>query len=95
MFYPPGKEKKLLNMDYSLPTDVKATKTYEGDGDKIVFLQEEGDVIFVPSNWFHQVTNIVSIRNIKTFQNNFFRAKQYRSTTIGLMGQTFIMYGII
>lgn len=53
-FFPPGTEAKLRERN-GLMFDVRGTDR-EALGIKII--QEEGEVIFVPSGWHHQVANL-------------------------------------
>lgn len=60
--FPPGVEKELVDEHGNLLFDVRG---HPGAGRGIKILQQEGEVIFVPSGWHHQVVNVdfVSLHN--------------------------------
>ncbi|XP_074629189.1 2-oxoglutarate and iron-dependent oxygenase JMJD4-like isoform X2 [Acropora palmata] len=66
LLYPPGQEKYLTDRLGNLAYDVLSDDMYDGkkfpDFDKarkpITVIQREGEVIFVPSGWHHQVMNL-------------------------------------
>jgi len=63
IFLPPGEEKKLTDKLGNLVFDLQSPEARElelrnGEVVKIVLTQRTGDVVFVPSGWFHQVHNL-------------------------------------
>ena len=57
-FLLPGEEEKIRDPLGNLPFDL-ATEDLGDKGIKCVeVIQEVGEIIFVPSGWFHQVRNI-------------------------------------
>ena len=61
IMFPPGEEEKLkkLTGNNSLPNDVSEIDLTSCDARFIDLTQNEGEIIFVPSGWFHQVWNLV------------------------------------
>lgn len=55
IFYPPNTEDKLRDRFGNLPFDVNVEKD---ENDRIVIMQERGEIIFVPTGWHHQVHNM-------------------------------------
>ena len=54
----PGEEEKLKDKHGNLPFDLRECNL-EGIR-KVEVTQREGEVLFVPSGWFHQVHNLVN-----------------------------------
>ena len=57
---PPGEEQKLKTESLSLPNDLSKIDLTALGINFIDFIQKEGEIIFVPSGWHHQVWNLVS-----------------------------------
>lgn len=57
IFYPPGEENHLKDNFGKLPYNVTDAKNYT-DHTGIEVFQYQGEIIFVPSSWHHQVFNI-------------------------------------
>lgn len=62
---PPGLEEELREESRDLPYDLRLTELYRRSLDKtssggqlLEVIQEAGQIIFVPSNWHHQVHNL-------------------------------------
>ncbi|XP_052897264.1 2-oxoglutarate and iron-dependent oxygenase JMJD4 homolog [Anopheles moucheti] len=55
---PPGEEQKLLNSVRSLPFSVTEQSLQAAGVTFFSVLQQPGEAIFVPSGWYHQVTNV-------------------------------------
>ena len=55
---PAGQEEKLRNNE-KLPNDIGKINLKAAGIDFIDIIQTDGQVIFVPSGWFHQVWNLV------------------------------------
>ena len=55
---PAGQEKKLRT-NGKLPNDIGKINLKAAGIDFIDIIQTDGQVIFVPSGWFHQVWNLV------------------------------------
>jgi len=58
---PPGEELKLMSESLSLPNDLSKIDLVACGINFIDFVQKEGEIIFVPSGWHHQVWNLVSL----------------------------------
>ena len=62
MFLPPGEEDKLRDSLGNLVFDLESAEAAElaetREVVKIEVIQEAGEVVFVPSGWFHQVHNL-------------------------------------
>ena len=56
MILPPGKEEGFKDHLGNLPYDLEP---YLGELEKYIVVQNQGDAIFVPSGWHHQVWNVV------------------------------------
>ena len=52
-----GSEESLRMTSGTLPSDLR--ECTETDTNRIEVIQEEGEIIFVPSDWYHQVFNEV------------------------------------
>lgn len=68
IFFPPGEELKLLSQlkITSLPYDLGKVDLQTLDISYYDLIQNAGEIVFVPSGWFHQVWNLVNSFN--TFQ---------------------------
>lgn len=52
--------------------DIRAHRQKWKDAEVIEFIQEPGQIVFIPSTWYHQVHNIVSfIRSKKREKSEF------------------------
>uniref|UniRef100_T1J5J7 Jumonji domain-containing protein 4 n=1 Tax=Strigamia maritima TaxID=126957 RepID=T1J5J7_STRMM len=67
---PPGTEKKLTDSLGNLPYDLEEVKTQIPG--LIDVLQGPGEIIFVPSNWHHQVYNLARIEDTISINRNWF-----------------------
>ena len=56
--FPPGEENKLKDRFGKLPFNVVDALVDNSDIEPIVLFQREGEIIFVPSGWHHQVHNL-------------------------------------
>ncbi|XP_001237878.3 2-oxoglutarate and iron-dependent oxygenase JMJD4 homolog [Anopheles gambiae] len=55
---PPGEERKLLNSLRNLPFSVTEQTLRDAGVTFFTIEQEAGEAIFVPTGWYHQVTNV-------------------------------------
>ncbi|ELU02976.1 hypothetical protein CAPTEDRAFT_158070 [Capitella teleta] len=62
IFLPPGEEEKLKDRFGQLPMDLRQVDLSECRIHEV--LQEEGEVVFVPSGWHHQVFNMADTISI-------------------------------
>ena len=63
IFLKPGEENKLKDKLGNLVFDIDSDEAHDrilekGEVDKIEFIQETGEIVFVPSGWYHQVHNL-------------------------------------
>ncbi|CAL1539742.1 unnamed protein product, partial [Lymnaea stagnalis] len=67
IFFPPGSEKKLKDKHEHLAFDLRSQELYDPDkypdaasvvDNAITVLQNPGEIIFIPSGWYHQVFNL-------------------------------------
>lgn len=81
LLFPPGQEDFLKDIHGQLTYDATSKelndytryKAYDKRVLKYIdIIQQEGEIIFVPSGWYHQVWNIVNI-----FNYNYFYLKNY------------------
>jgi len=68
---PPGEEQKLKTESLSLPNDLSKIDLTALGINFIDFIQKEGEIIFVPSGWHHQVWNL---ENTISINHNWFNA---------------------
>jgi len=68
---PPGEELKLMSESLSLPNDLSKIDLVACGINFIDFVQKEGEIIFVPSGWHHQVWNLETTISIN---HNWFNA---------------------
>jgi oxalate decarboxylase/phosphoglucose isomerase-like protein (cupin superfamily) len=70
LLFPPGQESFLKNMNGDLIYDLNSTEFDNASNciqhvnkslKSFEIIQEEGQIIFVPSGWYHQVWNLVSL----------------------------------
>ncbi|CAH8465322.1 unnamed protein product [Heterobilharzia americana] len=69
--FPPGEEKKLSLPNGKIPCDIRPIITNREDVEYYVVDQYSGQVIFIPSGWYHQVVNITDSISIN---HNWFNA---------------------
>ncbi len=64
IFFPPGEELKLKSSlgTSSLPSDLKQVDLSALQVTHYDLIQNAGEIIFVPSGWYHQVWNLVWIQ---------------------------------
>lgn len=60
-FVPPKNEEYFRIGRHTFLEDIRIAKDKWLSAAVISFIQEEGEIVFVPSNWYHQVHNLVSI----------------------------------
>ena len=58
IFLLPGEEEKLRDSLGHLPFDITSEDLEDKGIRSVEVIQERGEIIFVPSGWFHQVRNI-------------------------------------
>ena len=63
-FLLPGEEEKVRDKFNNLPFDLRSCDLE--DVRTIEFVQREGELVFVPSGWFHQVHNLVKFLKTTT-----------------------------
>ncbi|CAH8460452.1 unnamed protein product [Schistosoma turkestanicum] len=69
--FPPGEEKKLLLSNGQIPFDIRSAIKDRNDVKYYMIDQYSGQVVFVPSGWFHQVVNMTDCISIN---HNWFNA---------------------
>ncbi|KAH8850717.1 2-oxoglutarate and iron-dependent oxygenase JMJD4 [Schistosoma japonicum] len=69
--FPPGEEKKLSLSNGQVPFDVRPIINDRKDVEYYVIDQYSGQVVFVPSGWYHQVVNMT---NCVSINHNWFNA---------------------
>ncbi|KER30657.1 hypothetical protein T265_13145 [Opisthorchis viverrini] len=57
-FFPPGEETKLKR-NGRVPNDIRNIQLDNGDINYVQIDQHPGQVVFVPSGWYHQVVNLI------------------------------------
>lgn len=63
--FPPGVEKDLVDRHGNLLFDIRG---HPNASKGVKILQEEGEVLFVPSGWHHQVVNVDFVGTVCPFQ---------------------------
>ncbi|CAH8477372.1 unnamed protein product [Schistosoma margrebowiei] len=69
--FPPGEEKKLLSSNGQIPFDIRSIIKDRTDVKYYLVDQYSGQVVFVPSGWYHQVVNMTDCISIN---HNWFNA---------------------
>uniref|UniRef100_A0A915PY13 Jumonji domain-containing protein 4 n=1 Tax=Setaria digitata TaxID=48799 RepID=A0A915PY13_9BILA len=57
-FVPPGNEEYFRINRHTFLEDIRTAQSKWSDANVTSFIQEEGEIVFVPSNWYHQVHNL-------------------------------------
>ncbi|VDM97767.1 unnamed protein product [Thelazia callipaeda] len=70
-FVTPGKEEYFRLDRHSFLKDIRTARDKWSEADVLSFVQEEGEIFFVPSNWYHQVHNLEDTISIN---HNFINA---------------------
>lgn len=84
LLFPPGEETKMKDKLGNLPYDVFNSISSRPDIKCIDIVQEEGEIIFVPSGWHHQVHNIEDAISIN---HNWLNGANIRSVAQFLLSQ--------
>uniref|UniRef100_A0A095C1H8 Jumonji domain-containing protein 4 n=1 Tax=Schistosoma haematobium TaxID=6185 RepID=A0A095C1H8_SCHHA len=69
--FPPGEERKLLSSNGQIPFDIRSIIKDRTDVKYYLVDQYSGQVVFVPSGWYHQVVNMTDCISIN---HNWFNA---------------------
>ncbi|CAH8446198.1 unnamed protein product [Schistosoma bovis] len=69
--FPPGEERKLLSSNGQIPFDIRSIIKDRTDVKYYLVDQYSGQVVFVPSGWYHQVINMTDCISIN---HNWFNA---------------------
>ncbi|CAL8079455.1 unnamed protein product [Calicophoron daubneyi] len=70
-FFPPGEEKKLCDKNGHVPIEVRGLPLDKMDVRHFVIEQHPGQIVFVPSGWYHEVLNLTDCVSIN---HNWFNA---------------------
>ncbi|KAK6740189.1 hypothetical protein RB195_008576 [Necator americanus] len=57
-FVPPGNENVFMQENKQLPEDIRLYRQLWEKADVMVLIQNPGEIVFVPTNWYHQVHNL-------------------------------------